>query len=116
GTVTRYDGSLDDYQKLVLSAARGDGAPKSAAAREKSRRASPSTLRNKLKEIEALMARLEPELARLDKELSAPDLYARDAAKAAKLVKERADLGEALSQAEELWIETGERLAEADAG
>ncbi len=115
GTVARYDGSLDDYQKLVLSMARGDGSPKPAPARDKAKRASPSTLRNRLKEIETLMAKLEPELARLDTQLADGDLYARDGARAAALAKSRAELGQAYAEAEELWLETSERLAEVEA-
>ena len=61
------------------------------------------------------MAKLEPEIGRLDKELADPNLYSRDAGRAANLAKKRSDLGEAFAQAEELWIETSERLAEAEA-
>ena len=116
GTVKPFDGTLEDYQKLVLRAARGDAEPRAAAPAQPARkRVSPSTLRHKLKEVEALMARLEPELARLDAELSDPNLYARDPAKAAKLSKQRADLGEAYGQAEELWLEVSENLANTEA-
>jgi ATP-binding cassette subfamily F protein 3 len=117
GTVKLYDGSLDDYQKLVLKAARGDAEPKSTPVEESSRtkRASPSSLRYKLKEIEGVIAKLEPEIARLDRELAAPDLYARNAAKAADYAKQRMTLAAALAEAEELWIDTTERLTAAEA-
>jgi ATP-binding cassette subfamily F protein 3 len=116
GGVKTYDGSLDDYQKQVLKSARSDAEPKSALAEEspRTKRASPSSLRHKLKEIEGVIAKLEPEIARLDKELAAPDLYARDAAKAADYSRQRMALQSALAEAEELWIDTSERLNAAE--
>ncbi len=115
GTVKPFDGTLEDYQKIVLRAARGDPEPKTAAAPSTAKRVSPSTLRHKLKEIETLMAKLEPELSRLDTELADPGLYARDPDKAAKLAKKRADLGQAHGEAEELWLEVSQSLASAEA-
>jgi len=117
GTVTPFDGTLEDYQRLVLKAARGDAdtKAKAAAPAPAAKRVSTSSLRNKLKQAEALIARLEPEIARLDRELSAPELFASDPAGAAELARTRAKLGDALSEAEEIWLETGERLAEAEA-
>jgi ATP-binding cassette subfamily F protein 3 len=117
GTVKPYDGSLDDYQKLVLKAARGDAEPKSAPVEEspRTKRASPSSLRHKLKVIEGVIAKLEPEIARLDRELTAPDLYAQNTAKAADYAKQRMALAAALAEAEELWIDTTERLTAAEA-
>ena len=55
------------------------------------------------------------EIARLDRELAVPDLYARDPAKGADYSKQRMALAAALAEAEELWIDTGERLAAAEA-
>jgi len=117
GTVTPFDGTLEDYQRLVLKAARGDAdtKAKAAAPAPAAKRVSTSSLRNKLKQAEALIARLEPEIARLDRELSAPELFASDPAGAAELARTRAKLGDALSEAEEIWLETGERLAEIEA-
>jgi ATP-binding cassette subfamily F protein 3 len=118
GTVKPFDGTLDDYQKIVLKAARSDGEPKSAAPTDevsRTKRASPSSLRHKLKQVEEVVAKLEPEIARLDKELAVPDLYARGSAKAAELAKQRMSLAAALAEAEELWIDTSERLAAAEA-
>ncbi len=118
GGVKRYDGSLDDYQKFVLKTARGEADPKPAPASDetpRAKRASPSSLRHKLKEIEGVIAKLEPEITRLDQELAAPDLYARNPAKGADLSKQRMALAAALAEAEELWIDTSERLSAAEA-
>jgi ATP-binding cassette subfamily F protein 3 len=118
GTVKAFDGSLDDYQKIVLKAARKDAEPKVEPVvddNSRTKRASPSSLRFKLKELEEMIAKLEPEIARLDKELAAPDLYARNPTKGADMAKQRMTLAAALAEAEELWIDTGERLAAAEA-
>jgi ATP-binding cassette subfamily F protein 3 len=116
GTVTPFDGTLEDYQRLVLKAARGDAEIKAKlAAPAPAKRVSTSSLRNKLKQAEALMAKLEPEIARLDRELSSPELFASNPAGAADLARTRAKLGDALSEAEEIWLETGARLAEIEA-
>jgi ATP-binding cassette subfamily F protein 3 len=117
GTVKPFDGTLDDYTKIVLKAARSDAEPKGEVPSDevsRTKRASPSALRHKLKQVEEVVAKLEPEIARLDKELAVPDLYARDSAKAAELAKQRMSLAAALAEAEELWIDTSERLAAAE--
>jgi ATP-binding cassette subfamily F protein 3 len=51
------------------------------------------------------MAKLGAEVARIDSALADPNLFARDAAKAAALSKTRADTARALEKAEEDWLE-----------
>jgi ATP-binding cassette subfamily F protein 3 len=117
GTVKPFDGTLDDYTRIVLKAARSNAEGKPAEPTEevsRTKRASPSALKHKLKQVEEVVAKLEPEIARLDKQLADPDLYARDSEKAAALAKQRMSLAAALAEAEELWLDTSERLAGAE--
>ncbi len=112
GTVTPYDGDLDDYRRLVLD--KGDGAarkrPDDRASRAEARRAAAekrselAPLRKQIAAAEADMTRLTQEIAALDRSLADPALYARDLARAALLAKQRADATAALAAAEERWL------------
>ncbi|MCC6776356.1 MAG: ABC-F family ATP-binding cassette domain-containing protein [Hyphomicrobiales bacterium] len=119
GEVSRFDGDLDDYRKLVLSergdeerataATRTDGPSSNRAdirraAAEKRNELAP--LRRRITRIEAEMARLSAEIARIDAALAAPGLFARDPGGAATLAKTRAEHASALARAEEDWLAT----------
>ena len=119
GTVTPFDGDLDDYQKLVLSSrsspgtfnAAGNGItdarPSRSTARKEAaqRRTELAPLRRRITVAEETIARLTAEVARLDATLATPDLFARDPAKAAAAAKSRADAAVALAAAETEWLE-----------
>jgi ATP-binding cassette subfamily F protein 3 len=117
GTVTPFDGDLDDYRRLVLADRRGDGLDRAAKDAERPRagradqrraaaqlRAELAPLRRRISEAEATMTRLNREIARIDTELAQPGLFARDPAKAVALSKTRAEAADALAQAEEDWL------------
>jgi ATP-binding cassette subfamily F protein 3 len=113
GTVSRFDGDVDDYRRLVLDArggreGNGRSAPRAAGQDRRrdsaQRREGLAPLRKKIKETETLMAGLQKQIQRLDALLGAPDLYLRDPAASTRHAKERADAARALAAAEEAWL------------
>ncbi|NVD38354.1 ABC-F family ATP-binding cassette domain-containing protein [Ensifer sp. HO-A22] len=125
GTVTSYDGDLEDYRSLIV------GGPKAKEDKSKSvgaddslskadqrkanadKRASLAPLRKKINEIESLTAKLEKVIQALDAELANPALYEKTPAKAAQKAKERSDAVEKLAHAEEQWLELSSEYEEA---
>jgi ATP-binding cassette subfamily F protein 3 len=121
--VTPFDGTLDDYRRLVLSDRCGpDAAPGAesgtdarAARADKRRvaaekRAETAPLRQRMARAQAEIDRLTRELARLDSALADGGLFARHPAQAAVLAKARADCSVALAQAEDEWLAAGSEL------
>jgi ATP-binding cassette subfamily F protein 3 len=111
-TVTPWDGDLDEYRRMVLSArgmqtreSEGDQrAPARAkAARNKAEKRVP--LKQKISEAEAEIARIADIISKIDAALALPDLFQRDPQQAARLGKARAGAASALQRAEEAWLE-----------
>ena len=110
GTVTPFDGDMEDYAKFVLDRAR-------AAARAPAKVAPPplkpapgaaGPLKRKLEAAEATLARETTALAELDAALADRGLYARDPLGAARLTERRARLAERLDRAEAAWLAAAE--------
>ena len=128
GTVTSYDGDLDDYRSLIVGGPRAkDEKPKANGSDEglskadqrranADKRASLAPLRKKINEIESLTGKLEKLIQALDAELADPNLYEKAPAKAALRAKERADAAAKLAEAEEQWLELSAEYEEAMAG
>ncbi len=115
GRARQYDGSLDDYRKLVSAADRPkDDAPEKnvepARAAADKPKSSKYTLQRKLEAAEKEMEQAQAALARLDKELADPNVFARDHARAESLLKERAHAATALAKAEAAWLELSAEL------
>src|SRR5206468_2763735 len=122
GGVTPFDGDLDDYQRLVLSARGGnaveqqkDTAPPRVnrtelrrAAAEKRNELAP--LRRRIADAETAVKRLTEEIFRTEAALAAPGLFARDPAKAAALSKARAEAAARLARAEDDWLAASAEL------
>src|SRR5215475_9487272 len=113
--VTSFDGDLDDYRRLVLSArgtrasARDNSDGERAQARDrmepgnKAERKKP--LKQKISEAEAEIERISGIIAKIDAALALPDIFTRDPKQAAQLSKARASAASALQRAEEQWLE-----------
>lgn len=113
--VTDYDGDLDDYRRMVLSArgmrtnSRDRGNERDSARetakpeRGKSEKRTP--LKQKIAEAEAEIERINGIIAKIDTALALPDLFSRDPKQAAQLSKARAGAASALQRAEEVWLE-----------
>jgi ATP-binding cassette, subfamily F, member 3 len=121
--VTNYDGDLDDYRRMVLSA-RGmrtnsrDRGNERENAREtvkpergKSEKRTP--LKQKIAEAEAEIERINGIIAKIDTALALPDLFSRDPKQAAQLSKARAGAANALQRAEEVWLEASSQFDQA---
>jgi ATP-binding cassette subfamily F protein 3 len=121
-TVTSYDGDLDDYRRMVLSARgmrtnsrdrggeeRGGGRDKPARTRSEKR----IPLKQKISEAEAEIARINGIISKIDTALALPDLYKRDPKQAAQLTRARAGAASALQRAEEEWLAASSHYDEA---
>jgi ATP-binding cassette subfamily F protein 3 len=121
-TVTTYDGDLDDYRRMVLSARgmrtnsrdrsgneRGNGRDKPQ--RNKAEKRVP--LKQKISDAEAEIARINGIISKIDTALALPDLFKRDPKQAAQLSKARAGAASALQRAEEEWLAASSQYDEA---
>jgi ATP-binding cassette subfamily F protein 3 len=115
--VTAYDGDLDDYRRLVLSARgmRASSRERAGNEREKPQRARAekrSPLKQKISDAEAEIERINGIISKIDTALALPDLFTRDPKQAAQLGKARAGAAEALRRAEEAWLEASSQYDE----
>jgi ATP-binding cassette, subfamily F, member 3 len=117
-TVTTYDGDLDDYRRMVLSARGmrtnprdrgGNGRDRPQRGRSEKR----VPLQQKISEAEAEIARINGIIAKIDTALALPDLFTRDPKQAAQLSKARAGAASALQRAEEEWLAASSQYDEA---
>ena len=118
--VTDFDGDLDDYRRMVLSARGMRASARDAGSNERGRekpargksekRASP---RQRISDAEAEIARINGIIAKIDTALALPDLFKRDPKQAAQLVKARAGAESALQRAEEDWLAASSEYDEA---
>ncbi|WP_370196524.1 ABC-F family ATP-binding cassette domain-containing protein [Aurantimonas sp.] len=122
GTVSRYDGDLEDYKKLVLSGAtKGSGVPAVGSTGEAApapapvskvdqrrqaaeRREALKPLRKKISQLEIQISRLQKTIEAFDEKLGDPALYTSDPAKASELNKQRAAAAKTLAACEEDWL------------
>ena len=121
-TVTTYDGDLDDYRRMVLSArgmranARDRGGNERGGGRDKPQRNKAEKrvpLKQKISDAEAEIARINGIISKIDTALALPDLFKRDPKQAAQLSKARAGAESALQRAEEEWLAASSQYDEA---
>ena len=115
-------GSLDDYQRLVMSDRKAGKGERSVAtptnvteARRPEQRSNLASLRKRITQAETATQKLTAEIEKLDAALAAPGLFAKDPKKAANLSRSRADAAAKLAKAEEEWIEASAALEAAAA-
>jgi ATP-binding cassette subfamily F protein 3 len=120
GTITPFDGDMDDYAKLVLdrarAAARTPAAPAAAAAPEppppppaRGVRVPTGTARRKAEAAEAALARATRALEEIDAALLDPKAFA-DPQKMTDLAHRREAAHAAVIAAEQTWLEAAEAL------
>ena len=125
-TVTTYDGDLDEYRRMILSATRRahharsrqrrakDSAKEAATQNPSAARSEKRTpLTRRIADAEAEIARINGIIAKIDTALALPDLFTRDPKQAAQLSKARAGAASALQRAEEDWLEASSQYDEA---
>ena len=115
--VTTYDGDLEDYRRMVLSASgvRTDPRERDGGEREKPQRGRTekrTPLKQKISDAEAEIARISGIIEKIDTALALPDIFTRDPKQAAQLAKARTAAADALQQAEEAWLEASTQLGE----
>ena len=117
GTVTAFDGDLDDYRRLLLGKRNPDQVANDQAktgdrmrnrkdvrrlAAEK--RAGLAAQKKRLAKAEAEVERLTRDRERLQQAVAAPDLYEGDNSRLVELQKELGSLNNKLAAAEERWL------------
>jgi ATP-binding cassette subfamily F protein 3 len=129
-TVATYDGDLDEYRRMVLSATgvrtardrgkenfkeniRGNVKETASAKPERARGEKRTPLTRRISEAEAEIARINGIIEKIDAALALPDLFTRDPKQAAQLSKARAGAEIALQRAEEDWLEASSQYDEA---
>src|SRR5882724_9988282 len=115
--VTAYDGDLEDYRRMVLSASgvRTGSRERDAGDREKPQRGRSEKripLKQKISDAEAEIARIGGIIEKIDTALALPDIFTRDPKQAAQLAKARVAAADALQRAEEAWLEASTQLGE----
>ena len=124
GTVKTFDGDLDDYKSQILGrkavARRTEAATPSSKIDQRraaaDRRQELAPLKKKIKQIEALTAKLEASIKALDEELSDPAIYEKDPDLAARKARERSRAERDLAEAEEQWLTLSDEYEAAMAG
>src|SRR5882724_1262453 len=128
--VTNFDGDLDDYRRLVLSARGLRASPRDRGDNERSqgrdrpdggkgenkgenRGEKKKPLRQKISDAEAEIARISGIIEKIDAALALPDIFTRDPKQAAQLSKARASAASALQRVEETWLEASSEYDEA---
>jgi ATP-binding cassette, subfamily F, member 3 len=117
GTVRPFDGDLDDYRALLAERARPVAKLEAAPTRRDERRdraearASLAPLRERLRKVEAALAKLQAEAATLDAALTDPRLYANNNADlVGRATSRRAAITREVEALEGEWLELSERL------
>jgi ATP-binding cassette, subfamily F, member 3 len=117
GTVTSYDGDLEDYRRLVLSSDRKVEVPRQRIEEpdkpQRSRNEKRTPLKQKVANAEVEIARIGAIIEKIDAALALPDLFTRDPKQAAQLAKARASAAEALQRVEEEWLEASALIEQA---
>ena len=111
GAVKPFDGDMDDYKAQVLGTdkpkvkavnANGSKPPQTKPQPTKAPPVLPT--KKRLAALEERMAKFQELIGRIDKALADRDAFIAQPLKAVQLAKQRGDLAEALTQAEEDWL------------
>ena len=119
-----FDGDMEDYKRLLLSQRgtkkepganrKGDDRPVAVQGPSKSQRQSATPLRNKVRDHEARIAKLEADLAKAEVNLADPKIYAAgDKPRIERLSRLVNEIKAELAREESLWMEAQEQLDEA---
>ena len=113
GTVSTYEGSLEDYRALQLEKDRSNKKQTSgeANARKQSRKDTAEArkriapLKKAYEVLEGKITKAKSRLPEIDKELSSSDIFTKDPDRAVKLGQERAELLRVIETLEMDWLE-----------
>ena len=120
GKVTTFDGDLDDYRAMLGGGRKAARAPEPAAGATKGgaekrgraeTRQALAPLKERLKQVEAQIAKLNDEAATIDKALADPRLYANTKTDLVnRATARRAAISKILPPLENEWLELTEKL------
>ncbi len=121
GKVAPFDGDMEDYKRLLLSQRgtkkepgsnrKGDDRPAAAPGPSKGQRQNATPLRNKVRDHEARIAKLEADLAKAELNLADPKIYAAgDKPRIERLSRLVNEIKAELEREESLWMEAQEQL------
>jgi ATP-binding cassette subfamily F protein 3 len=114
GTVSVFDGDMDEYRDLVVGTTKKGKKskvieppapePEPQKPVEVRPRINPAVLRKKVEDLHAMMAKIERLIQGIDTELGDTTIYAKNPARAAELTKARANATQKLAETEEAWL------------
>lgn len=115
GTVARFEGDLDEYRTMVLSAPSSATISASSAAstpvkNNAQARQAVAAAKVKIQRLEKEIEQARQRIAAIDTLLSDTKIYAREPAKASELARLRKNASVGLGLAEEEWISANEAL------
>jgi ATP-binding cassette subfamily F protein 3 len=112
GTVTPFDGDMDDYTRLVLDTARENRRAERHAGKQLTENPRPApkpsstALQKTIEKLDRRMEDLRGKIETLDQALADPTLYGEEPRKAADFTRLRAKLASELEEAENEWLST----------
>ncbi|MCF8473658.1 MAG: ABC-F family ATP-binding cassette domain-containing protein [Emcibacter sp.] len=119
GTVTPYDGDMEDYKKLILnarSASRKKDKKQATTGKVKSEDPALTALKKQSEKLDKKIKQLQTEIAKYDRALKNPKLYVHGDLKAAAALKkftaEKLDMTLDLEEFEVEWLELQENIDE----
>ncbi|KAB0680677.1 ABC-F family ATP-binding cassette domain-containing protein [Aureimonas leprariae] len=111
GTVSKFDGDLDEYKQLVLAARRGGSkkdkeppAKVEAAPEPVRKRPALGPIQKEIRTLESRIAKLQESIAVLDKEMAVPGFFEKHPQKAGDAARRRAEAAKNLETDEERWL------------
>ena len=119
GTVTSFEGDMNDYKKLILQNAKMQkpaknktNTDKKSPKQEQKKRTNPVKLKHQAKELETQIETLQKQRDSLEAQMASPDFYsAHDGGEIAQISNQLSDIIDNLARAEDQWLEV---LAELD--
>lgn len=112
GTVSDFDGDLEDYRQDIVSGGKGRSKQDNGESSSKSDKrgeaadtlSAHAALKKKINDLESLTEKLGKQIQALDAELSDPGMLENEAWKVAQISKKRADKANELERTEEEWL------------
>jgi ATP-binding cassette subfamily F protein 3 len=115
GRVKPFDGDLDDYAKLTLTARKAGAKAQTNAAQAPAPPRDLAKLKKNADAAERKIADIQGKIATLDRALAVPGLFEKDPDKASRYARERGQLALDLEKAETDWLEASAVLESAGA-
>jgi ATP-binding cassette subfamily F protein 3 len=120
GTVSPFDGDLEEYRDIIVGSAKRNRKAKQAEdasvpppaqeAPAPAKRINPALLKKKVDDLHGLIGKLERLIQGIDTELADPAIFGKNPTRAVELTKARANAADKLHQTEEEWLELSAEL------